>query len=114
MLDLSSLFRDVDVDIANADAFLQFEQSGANDVAVSADVDGAGRRLRFVQVVTLVDPTGVTTVQDAVASGAVAVWQQRARVVGAARRCALAMLRPLRYNPCVASTLTQGLTQRTV
>ena len=28
--------------------------------------------------------------------------------------CALAVHRPLRYNPRVASTLTQGLTQRTV
>ena len=73
MLDLSSLFRNVDVDIANADAFLQFEQSGADDIAVSADVDGPAAGFEFVQVVTLVDPIGVTTVQDAVTSGAVAV-----------------------------------------
>ena len=73
VLDLSALFSDVDVDVANADAFLQFEQSGANDIAVSADVDGPAAGFDSVQVVTLVDPTGVTTVQDAVASGAVAV-----------------------------------------
>jgi RTX calcium-binding nonapeptide repeat (4 copies)/Domain of unknown function (DUF4114)/Bacterial Ig domain len=73
VLNLSSLFRDVDVEVANADAFLQFEQSGANDVAVSVDVDGPAAGFDFVQVVTLVDPTGVTTVQDAVTSGAVAV-----------------------------------------
>jgi Ca2+-binding RTX toxin-like protein len=72
VLDLSSLFSDVDVEVANADAFLQFEQSGPN-VDVSADVDGPAASFDFVQVVTLVDPTGVTTVQDAVASGAVAV-----------------------------------------
>ena len=73
VLDLSALFSDVDVNIANADAFLQFEQSGPNDIAVIADVDGPAAGFEFVQVVTLVDPTGVTTFQDAVASGAVAV-----------------------------------------
>jgi hypothetical protein len=73
VLDLSALFSDANVEIANADAFLQFEQSGANDIAVSADVDGPAAGFDFVQVVTLVDPTGVTTVQDAAASGAVAV-----------------------------------------
>jgi Ca2+-binding RTX toxin-like protein len=72
VLDLSSLFSDVNVEIANADSFLQFEQSGPN-VDVSADVDGPAASFDFVQVVTLVDPTGVSTVQDAVASGAVAV-----------------------------------------
>jgi Ca2+-binding RTX toxin-like protein len=72
VLDLSSMFQDVDVDIANVDSFLQFEQSGEN-IAVSADVDGAQTNFDPVQVVTLVDPTGVTTVQDAAASGAVAV-----------------------------------------
>ena len=73
VLDLSALFSDVEVDIANADQFLQFQPSGASDVAVSADVDGPAAGFEFVQVATLVDPTGVTTVQDAVASGAVAV-----------------------------------------
>jgi Ca2+-binding RTX toxin-like protein len=73
VLNLSALFSDVNVEIANADAFLQFTQSGADDIAVSADVDGPAAGFDFVQVVSLVDPTGVTTVQDAVASGAVAV-----------------------------------------
>jgi Ca2+-binding RTX toxin-like protein len=72
VLDLSSLFSDVNVEIANADAFLQFQQSGAN-IDVSADVDGPAAGFDFVQIVTLADPTGVTTVQDAVATGAVAV-----------------------------------------
>ena len=72
VLDLSSLFQGVDIDIANVDSFLQFEQSG-EDIAVSANVDGAQTNFDPVQVVTLVDPTGVTTVQDAAASGAVAV-----------------------------------------
>jgi Bacterial Ig domain/Domain of unknown function (DUF4114)/RTX calcium-binding nonapeptide repeat (4 copies) len=73
VLDLSALFSDVDVEIANVESFLQFEQSGGNDIEVSADVDGPAAGFDPVQVVTLVDPTGVTTVQDAVASGAVAV-----------------------------------------
>ena len=73
VLNLSALFSDVNVEIANADAFLRFTQSGADDIAVSADVDGPAAGFDFVQVVSLVDPTGVTTVQDAVASGAVAV-----------------------------------------
>jgi Ca2+-binding RTX toxin-like protein len=72
VLDLSSLFSDVNVEIANADSFLQFQQSGAN-IDVSADVDGPAAGFDPVQIVTLVDPTGVTTVQDAAASGAVAV-----------------------------------------
>ncbi len=73
VLNLSSLFQDVDVDLGNVDSFLQFEPRGANDVVVSADVDGAQAGFDPVQVVALVDPTGVTTVQDAAASGAVAV-----------------------------------------
>ena len=73
MLDLSSLFQDVDVDLGNVDSFVQFEPRGANDVVVSVDIDGAQAGFDPVQVVTLVDPTGVTTVQDAAASGAVAV-----------------------------------------
>jgi Ca2+-binding RTX toxin-like protein len=73
VLDLSSLFSDVNVEVANAAQFLQFTQSGADDIAVSTDIDGPAAGFDFVQVVTLVDPTGVTTVQDAVASSAVAV-----------------------------------------
>jgi Ca2+-binding RTX toxin-like protein len=70
VLDLSALF-DGQADAGNIDDFLQFEPSGANDIAVSADIDGAAPAFEPVQVVTLVDPTGVTTVQDAVNSGAV-------------------------------------------
>jgi len=71
VLDLSALF-DGRADGANIDSFLQFNQSG-NDIRVSADIDGPAAGFDFVQVVTLVDPTGVTTVQEAVDSGAVAV-----------------------------------------
>ncbi len=80
VLDLSALFDgpnlNGNVDVrANIDEFLQFTPSGSggNDIAVSADIDGAAPGFNSVQVVTLVDPTGVTTVQDAVNSGAVAV-----------------------------------------
>jgi len=70
VLDLSALF-DGQANAGNIDDFLQFEPSGANDVAVNADIDGAAPAFEPVQVVTLVDPSGVTTVQDAVNSGAV-------------------------------------------
>jgi Ca2+-binding RTX toxin-like protein len=77
VLDLSSLFRDVDVEIADVDQFLQFEPSGASDVAVSADVDGPAAGFDFVQLVTLVAPVGVSAApnaeQQAVNNGAVAV-----------------------------------------
>jgi hypothetical protein len=71
VLNLSALF-DGQANTANIDEFLQFTQNG-DDIAVSADIDGSAPGFDSVQVVTLVDPTGVTTVQDAVNSGAVAV-----------------------------------------
>jgi Bacterial Ig domain/RTX calcium-binding nonapeptide repeat (4 copies) len=70
VLDLSALF-DGQANAGNIDDFLQFEPSGANDVAVNADIDGAAPAFEPVQVVTLVDPAGVTTVQETVNSGAV-------------------------------------------
>ena len=70
VLDLSALF-DGQADAGNIDDFLQFDPSGASDIVVSADIDGAAPAFEPVQVVTLVDPAGVTTVQDAVNSGAV-------------------------------------------
>jgi Ca2+-binding RTX toxin-like protein len=77
VLNLSALFQDVDVDIANVDSFLQFEQSGATDIEVSADLDGPAAGFDFVQLVTLVDPVGVSAApnaeQQAVNNGAVAV-----------------------------------------
>jgi Ca2+-binding RTX toxin-like protein len=77
VLNLSALFQDVDVDIANVESFLQFEQSGASDIEVSADLDGAAAGFDFVQLVTLVDPVGVSAApnaeQQAVNNGAVAV-----------------------------------------
>jgi Ca2+-binding RTX toxin-like protein len=73
VLDFSALFSDDNINVGNIDQFLQFEPSGANNVEVSADVDGPAASFDFVQAVTLVDPTGVTTVQEAANSGAVAV-----------------------------------------
>ncbi len=72
VLDLSALF-DGQANAGNIDSFLQFSPSGANDVQVNADIDGPATGFDFVQVATLVDPTGVTTVQEAVSNGSVAV-----------------------------------------
>jgi Ca2+-binding RTX toxin-like protein len=72
VLDLSALF-DGQANAGNIDSFLRFDSAGGNDIAVSADIDGPAPAFDFLQVVTLADPTGVTTVQEAVNSGAVAV-----------------------------------------
>jgi Ca2+-binding RTX toxin-like protein len=72
VLDLSALF-DGQANAGNINDFLQFNPSGVNDIQVSADIDGASTGFDFLQVVTLVDPTGVTTVQEAVNNGSVAV-----------------------------------------
>ncbi len=71
VLDLSALF-DGRADGGDINQFLQFDQNG-NNVEVSADLDGPAPAFDSFQVATLVDPTGVTTVQEAVDSGAVAV-----------------------------------------
>ncbi|MEM7021128.1 MAG: type I secretion C-terminal target domain-containing protein [Pseudomonadota bacterium] len=71
VLNLSALF-DGQANQGNVDQFLQFENANT-DVAVNADIDGPAPAFDFVQVVTLVDPTGVTTVQEAVSSGSVVV-----------------------------------------
>ncbi|HEX5080324.1 MAG TPA: type I secretion C-terminal target domain-containing protein, partial [Geminicoccaceae bacterium] len=77
VLNLSALFSDSSVDAGNVGDFLQFTPSGASDVQVSADVDGPAAGFDFVQLVTLVDPVGVSAApnaeQQAVANGAVAV-----------------------------------------
>jgi hypothetical protein len=72
VLDLSALFNGR-ANAGNIDSFLRFDSAGGNDIAVSADIDGPAPAFDFLQVVTLADPTGVTTVQEAVNSGAVAV-----------------------------------------
>ncbi len=63
-LDFSQLF-DGAADPNNIDPFVHFDHVN-NDVQVSVDQDGAGANFAFVSFATLVDPTGVTTAQDAV------------------------------------------------
>ncbi len=50
--------------------FIRFNQVG-NDIEVSVDVDGSGSDFAFVPYVTLVDPVGVTTVEEAANNGTV-------------------------------------------
>jgi hypothetical protein len=77
VLNLSALFSDDDVNVGNVDQFLQFEPSGGDDIEVSADVDGPAAGFDFAQLVTLVEPVGVSAApnaeQQAVNNGAVAV-----------------------------------------
>lgn len=54
----------------NVEDLLRFDQIG-NDIEVSVDVDGTGSDASFVPYVTLVDPVGITTVEEAVNSGTV-------------------------------------------
>jgi hypothetical protein len=63
-LDFSEIF-DGAADPSNIDPFVQFNAVG-NDVQVSVDQDGAGANFAFISFATLVDPSGVTTAQDAV------------------------------------------------
>ncbi len=48
--------------------FVRFEKVG-NDIEVSVDVDGTGSEAAFIPYVTLVDPVGVTTVEEAASNG---------------------------------------------
>ncbi len=50
--------------------FIRFNQVG-NDIEISIDVDGSGSDFGFVPYVTLVDPVGVTTVEEAANNGTV-------------------------------------------
>jgi Ca2+-binding RTX toxin-like protein len=54
----------------NIEDFVRFEQVG-NDIEVSVDVDGTGSEAAFIPYVTLVDPVGVTTVEEAASNGSV-------------------------------------------
>jgi Ca2+-binding RTX toxin-like protein len=70
-LDFSQLF-DGAADPNDIDPFVQFDAAG-DDVQVSVDQDGAGADFAFISFATLVDPSGVTTAQDAVDKGALVV-----------------------------------------
>ncbi|MGI9419715.1 MAG: Ig-like domain-containing protein [Geminicoccaceae bacterium] len=50
--------------------FVRFNQVG-NDIEVSVDVDGSGSDFAFLPYVTLVDPVGITTVEEAASNGTV-------------------------------------------
>jgi|GEM_PF-5837162 len=54
----------------NVEDFIRFEQVGT-DVEISVDVDGSGSDSAFITYVTLVDPVGVTTVEEAASNGTV-------------------------------------------
>ena len=54
----------------NIEDFVRFDQVG-NNVEVSIDVDGGGGDFGFIPYVTLVDPVGVTTVEEAASNGSV-------------------------------------------
>jgi Ca2+-binding RTX toxin-like protein len=70
-LDFSQLF-DGAADPDNIDPFVRFDAAG-NDVQVSVDQDGAGGDSAFISFATLVDPSGVTTAQEAVANESLVV-----------------------------------------
>lgn len=59
-----------DAGSGNIEDFVRFDQVG-NDIEVSVDVDGSGNDFSFVPYVTLVDPVGVTTVEEAASNGTV-------------------------------------------
>jgi Ca2+-binding RTX toxin-like protein len=72
-LDFGELFAADPADVSNdIDSFVRFGAAG-NDVQVSVDQDGGGGDFAFTSVVTLVDPSGVSTAQDAVANGSLVV-----------------------------------------
>jgi Ca2+-binding RTX toxin-like protein len=54
------------------DPFVRYDGNGS-DVEVSVDRDGPGDVFAFVAMATLVDPTGVTTAQDAIDNGTLVV-----------------------------------------
>lgn len=59
-----------DSGLENIGNFVRFDQVG-NDIEVSVDIDGNGADAGFVPYVTLIDPIGVTTVEEAASSGTV-------------------------------------------
>lgn len=71
VLDLSILF-DGAADADDIAAYVRFDHNG-NNIQVSVDLDGAGSASTFVSLLTLVDPAGLTTAQEAVDNGALVV-----------------------------------------
>ena len=70
-LDFSDLFGGAAA-AADIDPFVRYEAAGS-DVEVSVDQDGPAAAFAFVSMVTLIDPTGVTTAQEAVDNGSLMV-----------------------------------------
>jgi len=70
-LDFSELFGGA-ATAADIDPFVRYDPAGS-DVRVSVDQDGPGAAFAFVGMTTLVDPTGVTTAQEAVDNGSLMV-----------------------------------------
>ncbi|MEM9628350.1 MAG: type I secretion C-terminal target domain-containing protein [Pseudomonadota bacterium] len=54
----------------NVEDFIRFNQVG-NNIEISIDVDGSGSDFAFVPYVTLVDPVGVTSVEEAANNGTI-------------------------------------------
>ena len=54
----------------NIEDFVRFEKVG-NDIEISVDVDGGGGEFGFISYVTLVDPVGVTTLDEAASNGTI-------------------------------------------
>jgi Ca2+-binding RTX toxin-like protein len=59
-----------DAGSGNIEDFVRFDQDG-NDIKISVDVDGGGGDFGFIPYVTLVDPVGVGTVEEAASNGTV-------------------------------------------
>jgi Bacterial Ig domain/RTX calcium-binding nonapeptide repeat (4 copies) len=70
-LDFSELFGGA-ASADDVDGFVRFDAAGG-DIEVSVDQDGAGPAFDFVGMATLVDPTGVTTAQEAAENGSLVV-----------------------------------------
>ncbi|MGH6895415.1 MAG: Ig-like domain-containing protein [Geminicoccaceae bacterium] len=66
-LDFSELFEGAATP-DDIDPFVRYAPAGS-DVQVSVDQDGSGTASAFITMATLVDPTGVTTAQEAVDNG---------------------------------------------
>lgn len=71
VLDFSELLSD-EANADNIGDFVDFDSVGA-DIAVSVDVDGAGQSFAPIAYVTLLDPTGVTSAEDAANNGSLVV-----------------------------------------
>ena len=70
-LDFSELFGGA-ATADDIDPYVRYDPAGS-DVRVSVDQDGPGAAFAFVGMATLIDPTGVTTAQEAVDNGSLVV-----------------------------------------